>query len=84
MSLGYATGRSLIHTGTMRRWKDLVSYSNAPVPPVTNPTIGFTLMIGGLLAQAIIPLNGGCMCHQVCQATIWNSSAMKILVVDLV
>ena len=42
MSIGYATGRSLTHTGTMRRWKDLVSYSNAPVPPVTNPTIGFT------------------------------------------
>lgn len=42
MSIGYATGRSLIHTGTMRRWKDLVSYSTAPVPPVTNPTIGFT------------------------------------------
>ena len=42
MSIGYATGRSLIHTGLMRRWKDLVSYSNPPVPPVTNPTIGFT------------------------------------------
>jgi len=27
MSLGYATGRSLTHTGTMRRWKDLVSYT---------------------------------------------------------
>jgi hypothetical protein len=42
MSLGYATGRSLTHTGQMRRWKDLISYSNAPVPPVTNPTIGMT------------------------------------------
>jgi hypothetical protein len=26
----------------MRRWKDLISYSTAPVPPVTNPTIGMT------------------------------------------
>lgn len=42
MSIGYATGRSLIRTGLMRRWKDLVSYSTPPVPPVTNPTIGFT------------------------------------------
>lgn len=42
MSLGYATGRSLIRTGQMRRWKDLISYSTAPVPPVTNPTIGMT------------------------------------------
>jgi len=42
MSLGYATGRSLKRTGTMRRWKDLISYSTGPVPPVTNPTIGMT------------------------------------------
>ena len=42
MSIGYATGRSLTHTGQMRRWKDLVSYSTPGIPPVTNPTIGMT------------------------------------------
>ena len=42
MSLGYATQRGLTNSSPLRRWSQMRSFGNAPVPPVTNPTIGMT------------------------------------------
>jgi hypothetical protein len=42
MSLAYATQRGLTNSSPLRRWSQMRSFSTAPLPPVTNPTIGMT------------------------------------------
>lgn len=42
MSIGYSTQRGLSNSSPMRKWSQMTSYSTSPLPPISNPTIGFT------------------------------------------